>query len=99
MRYFTITVSKWRGAGKQAYQNPAEWHLVLTGAVEEEALLPLVEQLLASIPTRAEPAPRQPQAATPLPFAFPESPVREDVRRAADCPPSTVAGLSRAAPD
>lgn len=53
---------------------------MLTGAFEESALLPLVEQLLASIPPSAAPAPRTPQDATPLPFAFPEHPVREDVR-------------------
>ena len=66
--------------GVQAYQNPAEWHVVLTGAFEESALLALVKQLLASIPPSPAPAPRTPQDATPLPFAFPEHPVREDVR-------------------
>lgn len=64
----------------QAYQNPAEWHIVLTGAVEESALLPLLETLLASIPAQETPTPMSPLNTTPLPFTFPLLPVREDVR-------------------
>jgi hypothetical protein len=52
--------------------------------VEPEVLEPLLEQYLASIPPSVEGngpvAGRSPQDVTPLPFAFPEEPVREDVK-------------------
>lgn len=67
----------------QAYRDPAEFRVCLTGAIEEEVLLPLVCQYLGAIPRAPEggsPAARSPQDVTPLPFGFPQQPVREDVK-------------------
>lgn len=67
----------------QAFRDPAEFTVCLTGAVEEEVLLPLLQQYLGSIPAAdagSSPRARRPADVTPLPFAFPEQPVREDVK-------------------
>jgi hypothetical protein len=111
----------------QAYLDPAEFRVCLTGAVDEEAsaavtlhllltgpvkhkslsswqgawlcrltraslrflsvciqeLIPLVCQYLAAIPPGGpgtSPVARSPQDVKPLPFAFPQQPVRENVK-------------------
>jgi hypothetical protein len=48
-----------------------------------QELLPLVCQYLAAIPRKgqdATPVARSPKDVKPLPFAFPQQPVREDVK-------------------
>ncbi|KAK9820030.1 hypothetical protein WJX72_005269 [[Myrmecia] bisecta] len=63
-----------------AFNNPAEFTLCLTGNVQEEELLRLVKVYLASIPATDHPPKRGPQQAKPLPFKFPDHVVREDVK-------------------
>ena len=50
------------------------------GNIDREALLPLVERYLASIPATLLPPPRDPATITPLEVAFPAVPVVEDVK-------------------
>jgi hypothetical protein len=64
----------------QAFRNPAEFTVVLTGAISEDVLLPLVERYLASIPAVDQPRPLQPRDITPLPFSFPQRPLEADVK-------------------
>ena len=64
----------------QAFHNPAEFTVVLTGAISEEMLLPLVEQYLAAIPATALPQPLSLRDVAPLPFSFPSSTIEEDVK-------------------
>lgn len=65
-----------------SFSSPAEFTLVLTGAVKLGALLPLATAFLATIPPapgRGAGARRDCRTLTPLPFAFPDAPVVEDV--------------------
>ena len=64
----------------QAFRNPAEFTVVLTGAITEEALLPLVCRYLASIPAQEQPQPLQPRDIAALPFSFPQRPIEADVK-------------------
>lgn len=64
----------------QAFHNPAEFTVVLTGAISEEMLLPLVEQYLAAIPATTLPQPLSLRDVAPLPFSFPSSTIEEDVK-------------------
>ena len=74
MTFLTVT------GASQAFRNPAEFTVVLTGAITEEALLPLVCQYLASIPAQDQPQPLQPRDIASLPFSFPERPYEADVK-------------------
>ncbi|KAK9846440.1 hypothetical protein WJX81_003803 [Elliptochloris bilobata] len=65
-----------------AFCNPAEFHIALTGAIEVEVLEDLAVRYLASIPAVQQPAPRDRSAVTPLPFSFPERPRVLTVRAA-----------------
>ena len=65
---------------RQAFQNPAEFTVVLTGALSEEALLPLVEQYLAAIPASSVAQRIEPSDISPLPFSFPDASIEEDVK-------------------
>ena len=64
----------------QGFRNPAEFTVVLTGAITEDALLPLVCRYLASIPAQEQPQPLQPRDITPLPFSFPQRPHEANVK-------------------
>ncbi len=61
--------------------SPLSCSMSLTDATSQ-VLIPLLEQYLASIPAADgdSPTKRSPRDVTPLPFAFPEQPVREDVK-------------------
>lgn len=63
-----------------AFRNPAEFTVCLVGALDAEALEPLVVRFLATIPRTEEPPPRLPSQITPLPWRFPDAPVRREVR-------------------
>ena len=53
---------------------------MLTGAITEEALLPLVCRYLASIPAQEQPQPLHPRDIAALPFSFPQRPIEADVK-------------------
>ncbi|KAA6421450.1 MAG: chloroplast processing enzyme, partial [Trebouxia sp. A1-2] len=62
------------------YKDPAEFTICLTGQIEEDALLKLVERYLASIPRPSDAAPRTIASLTPLPVQFPQGVITEDVK-------------------
>ncbi|DBA85638.1 TPA: hypothetical protein ACH3X1_005214 [Trebouxia sp. C0004] len=62
------------------YKDPAEFTICLTGQVEEDTLLKLVETYLASIPRPSDAASRTIASLTPLPVEFPQGVITEDVK-------------------
>lgn len=64
----------------RSFRNPAEFTVVFTGDVSRALLAPLVVTYLASIPAVDSPAPLAVTSVTPLPWAFPQEPVVEDVQ-------------------
>ena len=65
-----------------AFANPAAFTICLVGALPEDgaALESLIVQYLGTIPATDQPAVIPPSLVTPLPFAFPKSPIRQEVR-------------------
>ena len=65
-----------------AFANPAAFTICLVGALPEDdaTLEALVVQYLGTIPATDQPAVTPPSLVTPLPFAFPPSPIRQEVR-------------------
>jgi len=65
-----------------AFKNPAAFTLCLVGALPEddEALMALIVQYLGTIPAADAPPVLLPSHVTPLPFAFPKAPIRQEVR-------------------
>eukprot|EP00854_Cymbomonas_tetramitiformis_P001382 gene1382-1985_t len=65
-----------------AFSNPAEFTIVLVGAITPEMAEPLIERYLGGIPAQAAngPAPILPADVTPLPFGFPKGVVTDEVR-------------------
>lgn len=64
----------------QCYQKPAEFTVCLTGQIDEEELLSLVQKYLASIPSTSKQEAKPIKDLTPLPVQFPEHVIREDVK-------------------
>mmetsp|Transcript_26988 Transcript_26988/g.69981 ORF Transcript_26988/g.69981 Transcript_26988/m.69981 type:complete len:1010 (+) Transcript_26988:157-3186(+) len=64
----------------EAYANPEEYTVCLTGNIDLEKIKPLLEKYLASIPRQATPKKISPREVTPLPYSFPKGRVEEDVR-------------------
>lgn len=58
----------------RAFSNPAEWTVVLVGAVDPEAVENLVRKWLGGIPARAEPAPITAAQIKEIPWSFPARP-------------------------
>ena len=65
-----------------AFTNPAAFTICLVGALPEDdaSLEALVVQYLGTIPATDQPAVIPPSLVTQLPFAFPKTPVRQEVR-------------------
>jgi predicted Zn-dependent peptidase len=63
-----------------SFHNPAEFTVVLVGALDTKTAIPLIEQYLGTLPEQSEPAPKKRASLTPLPFSFPTRVVDEEVR-------------------
>ena len=61
------------------FTNPADFIVTMVGNVAEEAMVPLLENYLASIPDGAPSQQSRPENLKPLDFSFPQKSVREDM--------------------
>eukprot|EP00963_Diacronema_lutheri_P003130 scaffold261_cov336-Pavlova_lutheri.AAC.45 len=61
------------------FKNPADFTIAMVGNVTEEAVMPLLESYLASIPGDDSSQRSMPENLTPLKFSFPQKSVREDM--------------------